>query len=260
LTNSLTPTFDWKGRLQNWDDSTKLALNFQKQTTVGLSFKGGYERIFEEEFGPKRTATRSGAFAGGDPERSSYQKAATVTSETTLNQRYSFAAAFNYSWGLLDYDFGAGRRFPRVSLAALANPSAPLDPGPGNGLQAQFVIIHQPTQSLRTSLSYIKSKLTRYDTNLVAYEDNIFTLRSTYQFTRFITARTRIDYSTLSARIRGQFLVGWAPSPGTAFFVGYNDDLNYSGFNPFTGQREPSFQRNGRSFFIKLSYLIQRGF
>jgi hypothetical protein len=60
--------------------------------------------------------------------------------------------------------------------------------------------------------------------------------------------------------VRGQFLFGWTPNPGTSFYVGYNDDMNRNGFNPFTGQLEPGFRRNGRTFFIKMSYLIRRTF
>jgi len=42
--------------------------------------------------------------------------------------------------------------------------------------------------------------------------------------------------------------------------VGYNDDMNRNGFNPFTGDLEPGFRRNGRTFFIKMSYLIRKSF
>jgi hypothetical protein len=60
--------------------------------------------------------------------------------------------------------------------------------------------------------------------------------------------------------VRGQFLLGWTPNPGTAFYIGYNDDLNLNGFNRFSGDLEPGFRRNGRTFFIKMSYLFRRSF
>lgn len=50
------------------------------------------------------------------------------------------------------------------------------------------------------------------------------------------------------------------PNPGTAFDVGYNDDLTRNGFSPFSGQLEPSFRRSGRAFFVKMSYPFLRGF
>jgi hypothetical protein len=97
----------------------------------------------------------------------------------------------------------------------------------------------------------------RRDTGRTAFDARILSLRSTYQFTRWTFARTRIDYYSLSSNLRGQFLLGYTPNPGTAFYVGYNDDLNRNGFNPFTGQHEPGFRRNERTFFVKMSYLFR---
>jgi hypothetical protein len=55
-------------------------------------------------------------------------------------------------------------------------------------------------------------------------------------------------------------LLGWTPSPGTAFYAGYNDDLNYDSRHPFRPVVVPGFRRNSRTLFIKMSYLIRRGF
>ena len=54
--------------------------------------------------------------------------------------------------------------------------------------------------------------------------------------------------------------MGWTPSPGTAVYAGYNDDINYNGYNPYTRQREQGFVGNGRTFFIKASYLFRKSF
>ena len=53
-------------------------------------------------------------------------------------------------------------------------------------------------------------------------------------------------------------LFGWNPNPGTAFYVGYNDDVNYRGYNPFDGNLEPGFARNGRTFFIRVRICFER--
>jgi len=161
----------------------------------------------------------------------------------------------------MDYDFGGGDKFPRVSPAALQfGQGAPLDPGPGSAIDLNGFFTYNPTSALSLRLNYNKSRLRRDDTHLVAFDDDIYSLRGTYQFTRFIFARARVDYDSLASNIRGQFLFGWTPNPGTAFYAGYNDDLNRNGFNPFTGQLEPGFRRNGRTFFIKFSYLIRKSF
>ena len=118
----------------------------------------------------------------------------------------------------------------------------------------------QPAPALNFNLDFTKQRLRRNDTGLVAFDGNIVTFKTTYQFTRFIFVRCRIDFDSLQANPKGQFLFGWTPNPGTALYVGYNDDVNRRGFNPFTGQLEPGLRRNGRTFFIKMSYLFRRSF
>jgi hypothetical protein len=113
---------------------------------------------------------------------------------------------------------------------------------------------------LRTQFNINSQRLRRYDTDRVAYAINILTSRTTYQFTKASFVRLILDYNTLNSRLRSQALFGWTPSPGTAFYAGYNDDLNYDSLHPFTRDLVPGFRRNARTFFIKASYLIRRGF
>ncbi len=252
--------YDWQGRIQGWNSGVRSFLNFQRQSFIGFGFDNYYEKDYEEEFGAQRTPAHGGAFFGL-PTRSTYNKSIFFGGGTTPSKKYSAQLFANLNHGAQDYDFGGGGKFPRVSPAALQfGQGVQLDPGPGRGLDLNATFTYQPTNALRMSLDYTKSRLRRYDTGLVAFDDNIYVLRSTYQFTRFTFARARIDYDSLAANVRGQFLLGWAPNPGTSFYVGYNDDLNRNGFNQFTGNLEPGFRRNGRTFFIKMSYLFQRSF
>jgi hypothetical protein len=256
--NVASTNFDWQGRMQNWLDEVQVRLNLRRQTFINFGFNFGYERVFEEEFGPRRTLRQRGAFAGDDPERSTYKQNVFASFGTTPNKRFSMFMLGSYDWDNLDFDFGAGPRFPRVSPGALVNPNAPLDPGPGNQLDITSSFVYQPTDALRASLNYTKSRLVRHDTGLVAFDDNIFAFRATYQFTRFTFARARVDYDTLTSKVLGQFLLGWAPNPGTSMYIGYNDDLNHNGFSPLTGHFESGFRRNERIFFVKMSYLFRR--
>jgi hypothetical protein len=236
----------------------------------------GYERLFEEEFGLKRTATHPGAFFGS-PERSTGQYGWYVVGSIKPSQKYSFFVFMNQGWNSFDYDFGAPPKFIRASpvgilaveladtdLCRNANApvicSPPLDPGPGKSSSMEFDINYQPTKPLNLSLSVQQSKLRRNDTGVLAFQDNIYSFHGTYQFSRFVFARARVDYDTLSSDARGQFLFGYTPNPGTAFYVGYNDDLTYNGTSPFTNQLESGLRRNGRTFFIKVSYLFRKSF
>ncbi|HJP94359.1 MAG TPA: DUF5916 domain-containing protein [Pyrinomonadaceae bacterium] len=275
--------FDWQGRSQHFNDETQLQLQLRRQTYFGIGVDKGYERVFESEFGAKRqpgsncVALNTCTFAGDDNERSSPSTGVYFFGGSTPSKKYNFNFFVNHVWGALDFDFGAGPKFPRVSPTALAARHAtdaglcnadplpsicrsPQDPGPGDFWHFDGGVTYQPTSAINARLSYTKERLTRYDTGRLAFDENIVSLRTTYQFTRFLFARGRIDYDTVASNVKGQFLLGWTPNPGTAFYAGYNDDLNRNGFSPFTGQLEPGFRRNGRTFFIKMSYLFRRSF
>jgi hypothetical protein len=117
---------------------------------------------------------------------------------------------------------------------------------------------YQPTNALQMTLNYNRNRLRRHDTNRVAFDANLVSLRTTYQFTRSLFTRARVDYDSISSSVRGQFLFGWTPNPGTALYIGYNDDARYNGFGPFSKHLERGFRRDGRTFFIKMSYLFRK--
>lgn len=281
---------DWKGR-------TQYALaggnaNFSLQGNTFVYTEGGvqYEKIYEDEFGAARNATRPGAFVG-ESTRSTKQPYFSVNLEKNINKNLRVWGFVGSIFNAMDYDFGAGPRYPRASRAFNAylespeyadylnqlfvyggNPvgnrpdlwsTAPppqQDPGTGWQFDANVGTELKPITPLRISLDYTKSRLRRDDTGLVAFDTDIFSVRSTYQFTRFVFVRTRLDYDSLRRNYAGQFLFGWNPNPGTAFYVGYNDNFNYGGFSPITGQFERGFERNTRVFFIRASYLFRKSF
>jgi hypothetical protein len=276
--------YDWQGRSQGGAVGNNFAFAFQGNLFVFTELGLGYERIFEEEFGANRTPTRPGAFFGA-PERSAYQPFFQANFNKTVNKQISLYGFIETSWNTFDFDFGAGNRYPRVSPAFVTylaspayreyirrlhlNPNDPtnnlpdppaLDPGTGTQIDFEIGGEYKPVDPLRVSLNYRKSRLTRNDNDRVAFDSNLITLRSTYQFTRFLFTRVRVDYDSLSSNVSGQALLGYTPSPGTAFYAGYNDDFNYNGFNRFTNQSEPGFARYSRTFFIRASYLFRKSF
>jgi hypothetical protein len=284
--------FDWQGRSQRANNETQVQFSFKKETYFGVGTDKGYERVFESEFGAKRqpgsncVVNNTCTFAGNDNERSTSNHGLYFFAGSAPSKKYNFNLFVNRRWGDFDFDFGAGPKFPRVSPTALAaakfaaaNPTvcdpalpgappkilppgckSPQDPGPGDFLHVDGGITFQPTTALSATLNFTKERLRRYDTGLVAFDENIVSLRSTYQFSRFLFARGRVDFDSIASNVKGQFLLGYTPNPGTAFYAGYNDDLNRRGFNPFSGALEPGFRRNGRTFFIKMSYLFRKSF
>jgi hypothetical protein len=292
--------FDWQGRMYTWESENLAELTLIRNSWVGVWWEPGYERLFDHEFGPTREAQPCDpigkdlslpgrqartpcTFYGLSNERASDKQHLSFYGGSNLSKKIQFNAQFTQRYGHFDLDFGNGNKYPRVSPAAVAfaaarsqataagdcarpdppaacTATAPLDPGRGRLDQFSSGITYQPTNELRTSFSINHQKLRRYDTDRVAYAVNILTFRSTYQFSKATFARLILDYNTMNSRLRAQGLFGWTPSPGTAFYAGYNDDMNYDSLHPFTGQLVPGFRRNSRTFFIKMSYLIRKGF
>ena len=83
----------------------------------------------------------------------------------------------------MDFDFGAGPKFPRVSPTALAAANAqaaglcngpvepaicraPLDPGPGTFWHFDGGITYLPTSAINARLSYTKEHMTEVTTQV----------------------------------------------------------------------------------------------
>lgn len=282
--------YDWQGRLNDVLGGMNLNLSMQKNLYIYMESGVMQERLREGEFGFNRNTAQGfdGTFVGA-PTRRSTQPYLSANINKNFNKKLLGYGFIGSIFNAFDYDFGAGGKFGRVSPAYLAfisgpeyreylrllalyqadpvnnQPPAPpsepgLDPGAGWQFDANIGFEYKPIEPLRMSVDYTKSRLRRNDSGRTAFDTNIFSVRSTYQFSRFTFTRLRLDYDTLSRNVRGQFLFGWNPNPGTAFYVGYNDNFNYNGFSPLTGQFEPRFERNGRTFFIRASYLFRRSF
>jgi len=280
--------YDWQGRMYIWESENLIELSMPRSSWVGVWYEPAYERLFDHEFGPTREArpcnplggTNRCTFFGPSNERSVMKHHISGYFGSNFNKKVQFNGQVIYRRNHLDLDFGSLPKYPRASPPAIRareladaglcsdpNPNlrpiecfAPQDPGAGNLLQVTGAITFQPTNEFRTSISLNKQRLVRHDTGLTAFDVNIWTWRGTYQFTKSYFARAIIDYNTLNSRVRAQFLTGWTPSPGTSFYIGYNDDMNYDTLHPFTEQITPGFRRNSRTFFVKMSYLIRRSF
>jgi uncharacterized protein DUF5916/cellulose/xylan binding protein with CBM9 domain len=261
--------YNWQRQMYAWEAENLIELALPRSSWFGVWWEPGYERLFDNEFGRTRESRPCNPFAvadkctffGADNERSSNKQHISVYWGSNYNKKVQFNGQVIYRFGHFDLDFGNGRKYPRVSPAALLlGQNAPLDPGRGNLFQFSGGITFQPTNELRTSFSLTKQRLVRNDTRLVAFDINILNARATYQFSKATFARLIFDYNTLNSRLRTQALIGYTPSPGTSFYVGYNDDMNYNSPNPFTTDIVPGFRRNSRTFFIKASYLIRRSF
>jgi hypothetical protein len=187
--NETNISYDWKGRSQYFITNTRGQLALQRQTFVGANLQWGFERVYENEFGPIRSPFQNGAFAGTSGERGAKFTALQSFIESTPTKQWYIFAFMDYTWGIMEYDFGASPDYPRVSQAyvdyrdqcaaspelCLPHPPKPpviqvpgLDPGPGDQLTIESQIRYQPTTAFQTQLNFTKRRLVRHDTGLVA--------------------------------------------------------------------------------------------
>lgn len=239
--------YRWDGKLTAFNFETNGNVSLQRNTFLNFSTGASYEKIFEEEFGLKRSPTRPLGTFLGDPTRATWQNFVSANFEQSPTKRLSYGFFLGTIMNAFDF-------FYFDPTSGLQNP------GPGRQMDANLYVTVKPTDPFAFSVSYNKSRLTRNDNRLRSFDSDIVSVRSTYYFTRFLFTRFRLDYDGTEKNFAGQALFGWTPSPGTAVYAGYNDNLNRNGFNPFTGQYEQGFQRNSRTFFIRLSYLFRKSF
>ena len=200
---------DWKGRMQQGLIGANFNLSLQKNIFIYTEFGLQWEKIYEDEFGPRRNFTtgQQGAFVGAPstPSQPSLTLASISTRRSTI--RISIYGFVGSIFNALDYDFGARAPYPRASPAFRdyiqgtdyneyirqlylyqANPTTvpfpnfpsppALDPGQGWQFDLNFGGEYKPIEyPFRISLDYTKSRLTRNDTGKVAFDTNIFTLR-----------------------------------------------------------------------------------
>src|SRR5438105_55992 len=91
--NAAGTNFDWQGRSQVFNNESQIQFNFQRQTSIGIGYDQGYERVFEEEFGAKRQPGSNCAllntctFCANDNERSESNGGLYVFAISTWNEK-----------------------------------------------------------------------------------------------------------------------------------------------------------------------------
>ncbi|HEY3705609.1 MAG TPA: carbohydrate binding family 9 domain-containing protein [Terracidiphilus sp.] len=145
----------------------------------------------------------------------------------------------------------------------------------------QVLFTLQPMRQLTADNVYLLDRDHATKSGAFVYEAQTFRSKLNYQFTRAISARVIVEYDTTLAnpaqtsiqrtkQVGTQALLTWLPHPGTAVYIGYNDDLqnlDRSLCNRLRGgacdpdnplpPRSLNFLNDGRQVFIKASYLFR---
>lgn len=148
-------------------------------------------------------------------------------------------------------------------------------------VQALFTL--QPIRQLTADETYLLDRDRNANTGAFVYENQVLRTKINYQFSRALSARVIVEYDSNLAnplettlqrtrQVQTQALLTWLPHPGTAIYIGWNNDLqnlDHTICTPLpnavrrcdTNQpilpRGPGYLNDGRQFFVKASYLFR---
>ena len=149
-----------------------------------------------------------------------------------------------------------------------------------NQINVQALFTVQPMRQLTLDNTYLLDRDHSAATGAFVYESQTFRTKVNYQFTRSLSARVIIEYdSTLvnpaetslqrTKQVQTEALLTWLPHPGTAIYIGYNNNLQNlnrglcvrtpsGACNPnLTPHRATEYLNDGRQIFLKASYLFR---
>jgi hypothetical protein len=145
----------------------------------------------------------------------------------------------------------------------------------------QALITVQPIRQLTVDNTYLLDRDHEAHGGQDAYESQTLRTKINYQFTRAFSARVIVEYdSTLvnpaevsllrTKQVSTEALLTWLPHPGTAIYLGYNNDvqnidrtlcnrLDGGGCDPSNTvvPRSSNYLQDGRQLFLKASYLLR---
>jgi Domain of unknown function (DUF5916) len=161
------------------------------------------------------------------------------------------------------------------------NPAAGQSPSLLNQNFLQALVSVAPFRSLTIDNTYLLDRDHEAHGGEDVYEAQIVRTKMNFQFTRAISARVIVEYdSTLvnpattslvrTKEVGTEALLTWLPHPGTAIYLGYNNDVQnldrtlcnrlMSGQcdpNNSAPPRSSNYLQDGKQIFLKVSYLLR---
>ncbi len=153
------------------------------------------------------------------------------------------------------------------------NPVPGVAPARTHEDSGRFQVIYRSPRRLKVENTYLLEHLRDDHTRLTAVTNHILRTKWNWQFTRELSVRAIVQYSSVlsnpaisslarTKNVNFDFLVSYLLNPGTAVYVGYNSNLQnldralIPTSNGLATTRS-DFLNDGRQFFVKLSYLLR---
>jgi hypothetical protein len=195
---------------------------------------------------------------------------------TNFTENYGGIIFRGAPWTQLNFSINAFR-----SGNVNYNPVSGKPPSLMNQEASQVTLTLQPIRQLTADNIYLLDRDHSVADGALVYESQTFRTKVNYQFTTAISARVIVEYDSTLAnpaetslhrtkQVGTEVLFTWLPHPGTAVYVGYNNDLQNldrrlcKGFpggacdsSDTIAPRATNFLNDGRQIFIKASYLFR---
>jgi hypothetical protein len=243
--------WDHSGTRLDWFANTNYRFILQRQTTFGVFANLGHERLRPVDY-----------------------SALGATNKDYAHEHRGFFFEFGY--------FKPVSLIGEVGWGTDTNYSPAFGPPVlGRSSYAQLSATFRPVRGLTIDNSYLLTRVRSLTTNANMFNNHIIRSKWNYQFTRALSLRVIGQYNAVlsnydpvfpnralsslppAKNFSGDVLLTYFVHPGTAFYLGYNSDLqnlNRSlGLDQSGNQlRTPAhFLNDGRQIFVKISYLFQ---
>lgn len=233
---------DHKGTRLDWTAMNSLFFEFTGRTRANMTVGNNRERLRAQDWGGNRDLDFSSPFKG-------------IGFNSSYFRQFSIQA---------DYF-----RFPGINF----NPAAGQAPFLTDRDSFNLTLTMRPLNKLRIDNTYISSRAINRQTGASIFNNHIIRSKFNWQFNRELSLRTIFQYNAVLANplfsslkttknFNADVLMTWQPNAGTAFYAGYNSNLQNLSLvpTPIGSQivRYPNqFINDGKQLFVKFSYLFR---
>jgi hypothetical protein len=230
--------FDHQGARLEWSADNRLSWEFRGNTYIGVVAISSRERLRPQDYSTLAANQDYSSQVYGAFFDSSHFKKASIGVSLRKGQAINFAASPGQA------------------------------PFLANSTSARASLTLRPISPLRIDNTYLLARLLdRGPGRAAIFNNHIVRSKWNWQFTRELSVRVILQYSTLLANpaftsqtatksVNADFLITYLLNPGTALYAGYNGNLQ--NLDPSGALRtRSSFIQDGRVFFVKASYLLR---
>jgi hypothetical protein len=235
--------WDHSGTRLDWFVDPSLGFDFQRQTSFGVFYNSGEERLRPQDF-----------------------PGLTENIDFSRNIRGVFFNSSAIPQVSVNGDFGWGTGINFV-------PPAGQVPVLANLTQGEFGLTLRPVTQLRVDNTYTLFRLRDRTIGAAIFNNHIIRSKWNWQFNRELSLRFIVQYDTVLANpeftvlpthksLNADILITYLVNPWTALFVGYNGNAQNIELVPTdTGsaivRNRNRFINDAKQLFVKFSYLIR---